>query len=389
MFIGIIGAPNKGKSTLFSALTLIDVKIAYYPFTTIDPNIGIAYLTKQCVEKELGVRCNPRNSACVNGIRCIPVNIVDIAGLVPGAHMGKGMGSQFLNDLIGADVLIQVVDISGKTDINGNPAESADPSLDVAVVRDEMARWLAGIISKHIGTISKRNDGAEALKELLSGFKASTEEIKDAADSAGLSTTYIAWNKDMLYKFSEALLSRNKPVIVAANKLDKSDDKKLKELEAKLKGYKVVGCSSAIELALRKAAKKGDIEYIQGSSDFVIKGRLTGEQEKALDYMKGYLAAHKSTGIQELIDTAVFELGDRIAVYPVESETEYTDHGGNVLPDVLLIKEGSTAQGLASMIHTDLAARMLYAIDVRNKKRIGKDHILKDNDVIKIVSAAR
>ena len=125
LLIGIIGAPNKGKSTLFSAMTAVEVPIADYAFTTIKPNMGVAYATTECADVGLGVKCTPRNSSCLDGIRKIPINIVDVAGLVPGAHLGKGMGNQFLNDIVNADVLVQVVDASGKTDINGGKAEGA------------------------------------------------------------------------------------------------------------------------------------------------------------------------------------------------------------------------------------------------------------------------
>lgn len=193
MLIGLVGAPNKGKSTIFSALTLLDVPIADYPFTTIKPNHGITYATRVCVETELKVRCKPRDGLCLNGVRQLPVRLVDIAGLVPGANLGKGMGSQFLNDLVAADVLIQVIDASGKTDINGNPAQSEDPAEEVRMVRDEMAQWLSAIIQRHIPTLRKRSDGITALKEILSSFNATPEQIKSSADAEQLSLAAIAW----------------------------------------------------------------------------------------------------------------------------------------------------------------------------------------------------
>ena len=389
MLIGIIGAPSKGKTTIFSALTMVKAEITGRPFTTINPNYGIAYATTKCVDSELGVRCNPRNSICNNGTREIPVNIIDVAGLVPGAHLGKGMGNQFLNDLIQADALIQVVDLSGKTDEYGNPCDNCDPANEVGMVRNELAAWLSGILQRHMNTIAKQEKGEEAIKEVLSGFNISLEQVRNAADSNYLSTAYINWNQEDLMKFSDTLMRTSKPVIIAANKLDKSSNERLEELKAKLKDYIVIGCSGAVELALRQAESKGYIDYVPGSSSFAVKSELTSEQARALENVRAYLEKYKSTGVQELVNKAVFDMLQNIVVYPVEDENKYTDHNGNVLPDALLVKKGSTAYDLAAKIHTGLAKGMLYAIDAKKKLRVGKDYILKNNDVIKIVSTAK
>ncbi len=389
MLVGIIGAPNKGKSTIFSALTMVDADIADYPFTTIKPNLGVAYVTKECVHKELGVVCKPRNSMCKNGIRMIPANIVDVAGLVPGAHLGKGMGNQFLNDLAGADALIQVVDISGETDIEGKPCGGCDPSIEVSMVEGELVEWLAGIITGHMQQLSKRADGAKALEELLSGFRVTEQHAARAAEKSSLSLSYINWNNDNAKAFASRLLELNKPMIIAANKLDKASDSRLSELKSKLPNRTVVGCSGAIELALRKAAKNSVIDYIPGSSTFSITRQATEGQDKALKYMQKYINDHGGTGVQEVLNGAYFNVLGNIVVYPVEDENKYTDHSGNVLPDAILMKEGSTAQDLAGRIHTDIAKNMLYAVDARKKMRLSKEYRLKDNDVIKIVTAAR
>ncbi|MGC8699839.1 MAG: redox-regulated ATPase YchF [Candidatus Micrarchaeia archaeon] len=389
MLIGIIGAPNKGKSTLFSALTMIDVAIANYPFTTIKPNHGIAYISKRCVDRELGVQCNPKNSICMNGTRLIPIEVVDVAGLVPNAHLGKGMGNQFLNDLISADAFIQVVDLSGKTDENGNPCDACDPAKEYKMVNDELAFWLRDIIKKHIGKISKRSDGTKALEEILSSFKVDEKEIESAAEKAYLSTSNISWSEEEMLEFSRELLRISKPVAIAANKLDMAGAEKLEKLRNELKDVMIVGCSAAAELTLRKAAKAGIIEYIPGSSDFKIVGKTTKEQEDALAYLGEYIRKNNGTGVQELINKVVFGLLKMVVAYPVEDENKYTDHYGNILPDALLVKEGTTAVELATKIHTSIAQNMLYAIDAKRKIRLPKDYKVKDNDVLKFVSAAK
>ncbi len=389
MMIGLVGAPNKGKSTIFSALTMLNVAIADYPFTTIKPNLGVTYAIKACVETELGVRCRPRNGLCVDGIRQIPVNVVDIAGLVPGASAGKGMGNQFLNDLSAADVIIQVIDASGKTDISGNAAPGSDPAEEVAMLFDEMALWLSGIVLRHVSSLSKRADGVHALKEVLSSFNASEEQIGFAIKSANLSDAYISWDAGAASRFSREFIKTNKPIIVAANKLDVCQPGALDAIKKKLAGYTLVGCSGAIELALRKAAKSGAIGYRSGDKTINVKEGLSAEQRSAVEYMKAYLEKNGGTGIQELINTAVFGVARKIVVYPVENENKYMDHFGNVLPDALLLNNGSTAIDLAAAIHTDIAKHMLYAVDARTKNRLGKDYALEDNDVISIVSAVR
>ncbi|MGC8567629.1 MAG: redox-regulated ATPase YchF [Candidatus Micrarchaeia archaeon] len=385
--IGFVGAPNKGKSTLFSALTLADVAIADYPFTTIDPNKGIAYVSRECVDKELHTKCKPRNSLCIEGLRKIPVNIIDVAGLVPGASAGKGMGNQFLNDLSAADAFVIVVDASGKTDLNGNPCDWTDPSLDVEMILGELTDWISGIIMKHIKHISKIPDGLDAISSILSSFKISKEDIKEAINKASLSSSYIAWSEQDAKKFVNELFAISRKFIIAANKSDiQGAAKGIESLKSKYKN--VISCSAAIELALRKASKAGLIDYVPGAESFSIKGNPSDDQRHALEYMLSFIKANHGTHVQDIINKAVFEILDYIVVYPVEDENKYTDHDGNVLPDAFLVKRGSTALELAEIIHTDIAKNMLYAVDARTKMKLAKSYILKDNDVIKIVSAA-
>ncbi|MEM0087183.1 MAG: redox-regulated ATPase YchF [Candidatus Micrarchaeaceae archaeon] len=388
MLIGIVGAPNKGKSTLFAAMTMLNVAIANYPFTTIKPNHGVAYVSKKCVDSELGVHCNPRNSLCINGTRFVPIEIVDVAGLVPGSHLGKGMGNQFLNDLASADVLIQVIDASGKTDINGNQCDGCDPVEEIKMVQNELAFWLSDIIKRHASTLKKREDGAAALQEALTGLKINAEMIEGAANELGLPLSGISWSESDTAEFARALLRKSKPLIVAANKIDMLDDEARAKLEGRLAGYNYVECSAEVELMLRRASESKLISYVPGSSGFDVLKSPNNEQKNALEYAKRFLAKH-TTGVQELLNKAVFEVLKMIVVYPVEDENKYTDHYGNVLPDALLMPSGSTAEDLARAIHTNLAKGMLYAVNARTKMRLKKDYALKDNDVIRIVSAAK
>ncbi len=388
MLIGIIGAPNKGKSTLFSALTQISVGIADYPFTTIDPNKGIAYATHECVEKELGVKCMARNSLCINGTRMLPINIIDVAGLVEDAHNGKGMGNQFLNDLSTADAFMLVVDASGKTDKSGNPCDACNPCDEVEMVEKELYMWLAGIIKRHMPVLSSSKNGADALYEMLSGMKITKESIEEAIEKCYLTSTNINWNDDDIFEFAKALINISKPITIIANKADaKSANENV--LKLKEKYGNVFPCSAAMELALSKASRNGIISYVPGSSTFeIISNDINTEQKNALEFIRKYIEENNGTGVQNALNSVVFDVLKNIVVYPVEDENKYTDHFGNVLPDALLIRKGSTARDLAALIHTDLAKHMLYAIDAKKKVRVSKDYVLNDGDVIKIVSTA-
>lgn len=366
----------------------MDVGIANYPFTTIKPNSGIAYARRKCVDAELGVRCNARNSLCRNGNRFVPVGVVDVAGLVPGASLGKGMGNQFLSDLISSNALIQVVDATGRTDTEGNVSEGSDPANDVSMVIDEIGIWLRNIMLRNIGRKGKKTDGQAEIENLLLGFNIKKEVVQKALERNSVDLAKEGIDEGALLSFSRELLRLSKPLVVAANKIDAADEGSVDKIRGKLKGIDVIGCSAAIELALRKADASGIIEYVPGDRDFRIKGTTDKEKADALGYMRSFLA-RRGTGVQELIDHVTFRTMKKIVVYPVENEKEFTDHYGNVLPDALLLDEGSTVYDLASSIHTDIAKNMLYAIDAKRKIRISKTARLNDGDVIKIVSAAK
>lgn len=92
-----------------------------YSFTTIDPQRAIGYLQIDCACKRFNLtdKCRPNYGGCTEGRRSVPIELLDVAGLVPGAHEGKGLGNKFLDDLRHADALIHVVDVSGTTDAEG------------------------------------------------------------------------------------------------------------------------------------------------------------------------------------------------------------------------------------------------------------------------------
>jgi len=385
MLVGIIGTPNKGKSSLFAALTSSEVKIANYPFTTIDPNKGIAYVTKECIEKELNVKCNARNSLCINSIRRIPINIIDVAGLVEDAHKGKGMGNQFLSDLSKCDAFIIVTDVSGKTNSEGYFCEdNYNPVKDVNIVMNELVKWISNIIMKHKRSFK---NNSEEFYTLLSSFKIQKQIITEAIRVKSLPIN-LDWSGNQTDIFAEYILKNSKQFIIAANKYDinnKNIEENLKNLKKEFGENKVIECSAGIELALKNAEKQKIIQYNNNNNTFeIINKNIPDIQKKGLELIANLLKT-KKTNIQELINKLVFKILNNIVVYPVEDENKYTDHFGNILPDAILIKNTAFCIDLAELIHSNLAKGMLYAINAKTKIKIAKKYLLKDNDVIKIV----
>jgi ribosome-binding ATPase YchF (GTP1/OBG family) len=388
MQIGICGKTNTGKSTFFSAATLIDAEISNRVFTTIKPNQGVGYVTTPCPCKGLGVKCEPKNSRCVDGVRYIPVKLIDIAGLVPGAHEGRGLGNQFLSDIMEASALIHVVDISGSTDAEGNPTEPGanDPMNDIRFLEEEIDYWILGILKKNWkGLVTKATAGVSKLEELihnqLSGLGVGVEEVSSALNKVGVG---LDSDDEKMLKFVRVLREHSKPMVIAANKIDVPGAKRLLE-EVKKKVKDTIPCSAESELALRRAAEKGLIRYSPGDKDFEVLKDIDEKQLQALNFIgKNVLEGFGSTGVQQTLNYAAFNLLNMIVVYPVENENRYSSGKGNVLPDAYLVPKGTTAKELAGRIHTDFLNRFVSAIDARKKQRIAADHELKDGDIVKI-----
>ncbi len=377
--VGIVGRPSSGKSSFYSAATLADAAISPRPFTTIKPNIAMGYASYPCPHLELKIQCNAAYSKCEGGIRLIPITLTDVAGLVPGAHEGKGMGNQFLSDLIGASGLIHVVDLSGTTDSMGNPAKDHDPEKDIAFLQEEIDYWIAGILERNWKMIERKQKSGTELYELifhqLSGLGITEDRVKTIVEKG-----YV----DLL-DLARKIRVENKPLILAGNKIDmESSRENFKRLGKK---YDITPVSAVSELTLRKADKAGLIKYIPGYSEFEVLKKLSPEQENGLNYIQeNVLKKFGSTGVQQAIDTLVFKKLEYIPVYPVEDENKFADSRGTVLPHVYLLKKGSTAFDLAGKVHADLAKGFIGAIDAKTKKKIAKDHQLQANDVIKVSS---
>ena len=394
--IAIIGKTNTGKTTLFNAATLLDAKISNFPFTTKKPNIGTAYVCDICVCKELGVKDNPLNSACIDGWRYVPVKLVDVPGLVKDAWKGRGLGNQFLSAIGQADALIHVVDASGSIDADGKITQpgSGNPVSDAIDIETEIYRWIADIIDRNRESIiheTASSSLADILAKSLSALKVHPSQTIQAIEKAQLKKfTFKKWNLDQTTKFAAFLLPIIKPSIIIANKMDISTSEKYFEILTKYYGRSLVAASSAkAELVLRRAQKKGLLQYTPGQEKFRIKekAKLTPKQEAALNYIeKRVMGKWFNTGIQQALNTVVFKLLKTNMVYPVSDEQKFTDHHTNVLPDVHLMPDGTTPVDLARSIHTTLAENYILAIDAKTGIRLPRDYNLRHKDVIKIVT---
>lgn len=397
--LGVVGKPNTGKSTFFSAATLAPAEIANYPFTTIKPNRGMGYVRTPCVHEEFSVTDSPANSLCIQGIRLIPVEFIDCAGLVPGAWEGRGLGNQFLDEIRKADALIHIVDASGGTDCEGKlcrPGEH-DPLEDVKFLEREITMWMANILKKDWPKVARTMEAESKdlytlLEERLSGLSIRRNHILEAARIACLNVEKpTSWSDEDFLKFVDTMRKIAKPILIVANKMDvptaQAGFERLSET-----GNTVVPCCAEAELALRRAAEKKLIDYKPGDCNFNINNQsaLNESQTKALETIREkVLLEFGSTGVQEAINMAYFKMLSMIAVYPVEDLEHLSDHNGRVLPDTYLVPYGTTARQLAYIIHTELGESFIYAVEAREKKRVGEDYVLKDRDVISIVSARK
>ena len=391
MQIGLLGKANVGKSTFFSAATETPVPIGNFPFTTIEPNVGVAYVKSDCACKHFEIP--HKNPLCMNEIRFIPVKLIDVAGLVPGAHEGKGLGNQFLDDARQAEVLIHVVDIAGTTDIQGQPIPvgTHNPLEDIEFVQNEFDQWFVSILQREWDKITREIDQKRAkltdgIAKRFTGLGIKEYQIQDVLQKLNLiSKNPKEWSDSDIQTFVKELRKNTKPIIIAANKADLCKDL---DIIKKISDTRVVPCSAETELLLRKASKAGIVNYSSGDETFsiVTNKEILPQQKNALDVVKGVFSKIHSTGVQKILNTAVFDSLKFIVVYPVEDETKLTNKDGDILPDAKLLPENSTAKDLAALIHADIAKGFLHAIDCKTKQRIGGDHKLKNGDVIKIVS---
>ena len=395
MLIGLVGKPSVGKSTFFKAATLAEVEIASYPFTTIKPNHGVGYVKVECIDKEFNTQCNPSHGFCIEHQRFVPVELMDVAGLVPGASEGKGLGNQFLDDLSRADAFIHIVDVSGSTNEKGEflpEGEMRNPAEDIKFLEKELNLWFYNLLLKVWRVFSRKTEMektkfSEAVAKQFSGLKVKEEQVKKVLRNLNLSEKPSEWSEKQLQKFAEGLRNESKPMIIAANKVDLPRGREnYQKLRADFPNLNIVACSADSELALREAAKSGLIKYIPGEKDFEVVGKINEKQKEALEKIKKDIQPYVGgTGVQSILNNTIFGLLNYIAVFP-GSANKLGDSKGNILPDCFLLPSGSTALDFAFFLHTDFGNNFIKAINAKTKMVLGKEYLLKHRDALEIVT---
>jgi len=397
MLVGLVGKPSAGKSTFFKAATLMDVLIAAYPFATIKPNTGVGYVRVKCLCKDFKTKCNPRTGSCNGETRFVPVELMDVAGLIEGASEGKGLGNQFLNDLSRADAFIHIVDVSATTDAEGKEctADKGNPIKDIGMLENELDLWYLGILQKAWAPLIRKlsiekTDLAKTVAKQFSGLNATEDDVKMVIRKLNLDPEKaLSWTNVDLKNFAHEIRHATKPMIIAANKIDKPSGMEWYEkIKKEFPDLLIVPCSSDSELSLRQAAKAGMIDYTPGEKDFKLhEEKLNDKQKSALKMIKeNVLDKYEfGTGVQEILDQAVFKLLKYIAVFPAGAH-KLADSKGNILPDCFLVPHGTTALDFAFKLHTDIGNGFVKAINARTKQAVGKDHVLDHRDGIEIVT---
>ena len=398
--IGLIGKTNTGKTTFFNSSTLSSDEISTYPFTTKKSSTSIGYAITLCVHPEFNVIDNPNNSKCKDGWRYIPIELIDLPGLLKDSWKGKGLGNQFLSIASQSDALLHVVDASGSIDSSGRIAEvgSGDPVSDFADIEEELNMWYQKIFEGNRDKLKKiaesDNDQTNALTQLYQGMGVKKNHVKEALRITQLEEKIIE-NYDIKdsKKFSTELRRISKPTLIVANKIDvKGASKNFQRLRERYNDMIVIPASADSELSLRRAEQSELIKYSPGSEQFDIlrTNDLNQKQRDALDFIKSdIMGEYMRTGVQFAINVTVFKLLKMNSIYPVTIPEKLSDKKGRVLPDLILLKDGSTIVDLAKEIHSDLIKGLLYAKDLRYNLRVPTNYQLRDRDVISLVSASK
>ncbi|KAF3985331.1 hypothetical protein FT663_05340 [Candidozyma haemuli var. vulneris] len=396
--IGIVGKPSSGKSTTLNALTDANAKVGAFPFTTIDPNKATGYLEVECACSRFDKSgdCKPNYGYCRDGKRGVPVMLLDVAGLVPNAHLGRGLGNKFLSDLTEADCLLHIVDVSGTTDAEGKETRGYDPLKDIEWLQDEIFRWILGNLTEKWGSVVRRHIATksttlETLRQQLGGYYANKQLIGKALDTIPGLPPLKDWDNEMVERVVKAFMSVKFPTVLALNKMDHPDaDKNVSKIMLKHPESKCVLTSSLTEVLLRKLAAQNFIKYDSGT-EFVdtaedlpdaglreMDEKLQNRIENIRDLV---LYRFGSTGVVQLLQAAADVL-DLVPVFPVRNISSFTGTSGSaVFRDCILVKRGSPVISVARKIMGDVT---IAAIEGVGGIRVGEEDTVDvgKNDIL-------
>jgi GTP-binding protein YchF len=357
--IGIVGLPNVGKSTLFNALTRAGATVASYPFTTIEPNVGIVAVPDERLD---------RIAAIVQPERVVPttLRVVDIAGLVRGAHRGEGLGNQFLGHIRAVDAIAMVVRGFEDPDVPHVTAE-LDPRGDVETVELELALADLAVLERRLEKVRSQAKGTKGAYEAeLASLEALKARLERGLPPARAS---LPEGEQALAREIDLLSTRPQLYVVNVGERDLPDGghyaADVRSLAA-TRGAEVVVLSAAVEAELADWPPEEAAAYRAG---------LGLAQPGLISFIQaGY----------RLLDLVTF----------------FTITGGREVR-AWTLHRGATALDAAGTIHTDMArgfirAEVMAAGDliragsaaaVREEGRLrieGRDYVVRDGDVLHI-----
>ncbi|KAK7198423.1 Serine hydrolase/GTPase-like protein [Novymonas esmeraldas] len=406
--IGLIGKPSAGKSTFFNAVTNPTdesdaARVAAFPFTTIEPNIGAGLAPLYCPCATLGDGAGHAYRLAADAcdatyghvralgdsrFRLHPVKVKDVAGLVQGAYQGKGKGNQFLNDLCDADVLVHVVDGAAATEADGTACAPGHGSAleDISWVRAEVHSWIYDNLRAKWTSLVRQ---PAKLRIMFSGYR-STPTFVDRvlrrvgiANELALAAKLRTWGPSELHLFVALYIRLRFPMVVALNKADLPS---AGDVAAKLRDaypHEVfVPMTARTEWLALQMHRRGHVVYTPGATSIELK---IGEAEVAALDKDTRRDVHdvvtffrrtadptasaarqppsspllSTTGVQDVLATAMEACGT-VLVYPVRAFNPVPS-----LAHCLTFKQGSSAERVFNaMTHLRLLEGKLVRFEV-------------------------
>ncbi|WBW75333.1 Obg-like protein ATPase, OLA1-like protein [Schizosaccharomyces osmophilus] len=367
ILIGFVGKPSSGKSTMLNALTDATAKTGNFPFTTIEPNRAIGYAQVDCACSRFGLegQCRPIYGGCKKGKRAIPIQLLDVAGLIPGAHTGKGLGNKFLDDLRHANALVHVVDVSGTTDSEGKACRGYDPSVDIEWLYNEMTAWIGTNLKEKWPNTRRRHIASKAnpvhtLQNQFSGYGSNPATTARVLDSLHLNVPLESWDEATLDRIVSRFVDIKFPTVIALNKIDHPDaDANISKIARREDPKRLVLASAVSEVFLRRLAKQGFVKYEEGSEfvdtidefpDSELKPLSESLRTKITDIQDMVLFRHGSTGVCNVLARAI-ELLELIPVYSVKNIHNFANNPNDgIFKDCVLVRQGTTAGQVAQIV---------------------------------------